>query len=85
MQGYGLTETSPVITSNNRRSPARHGRANRSVTWRSALLRTARSKFRVPGVMLGYYNKEEANRRRSPTDGWFKTGDIGGSTTMGFS
>jgi len=77
MQGYGLTETSPVISSSN---PANVrvgtvGKAIRNVRIRIA----ADGEIEVsgPNVMLGYYHKEQATKDAFTDDGWFRTGDIG--------
>jgi long-chain acyl-CoA synthetase len=75
-QGYGLTETSPVLTSNypqNRVGSS--GRPIANVQIRIAddgeILATG------PCVMQGYYKAPEATRDVLSEDGWFKTGDIG--------
>jgi long-chain acyl-CoA synthetase len=77
VQGYGLTETSPVITVNppedNR--PGYAGRPIRNVEIRTAP--DGEIETRGPNVMLGYYNKPEATRDVFTDDGWFKTGDVG--------
>ncbi|HUR99698.1 MAG TPA: long-chain fatty acid--CoA ligase, partial [Pyrinomonadaceae bacterium] len=84
MQGYGLTETSPVLTSSNP-SELKLGTVGRPI--RNTRLRIA-SDGEVeaigPGVMLGYYNKPEATRDAFTEDGWFRTGDIGEIDDEGF-
>jgi long-chain acyl-CoA synthetase len=84
MQGYGLTETSPVISSNN---PAAIkvgtvGRPIRNVSVRIAP--DGEIEVKGPGVMRGYYHKEDATKRAFTDDGWFRTGDIGHLDEEGF-
>jgi long-chain acyl-CoA synthetase len=77
MQGYGLTETSPVISSNNP-SATRVGTVGRPI--RNVGVRIAADgeiEVKGPGVMLGYYHKPEETRAAFTEDGWFRTGDIG--------
>jgi long-chain acyl-CoA synthetase len=77
MQGYGLTETSPVITSNNPNN-VKLGTVGKPI--RNVRIRIAADgeiEATGPGVMLGYYNKPDATREAFTDDGWFKTGDIG--------
>ncbi len=77
MQGYGLTETSPVISSNNQLN---HRLGTVGKTIRNVEVRLAEDgeiEVSGPNVMLGYYNKPEATQRAFTEDGWFKTGDIG--------
>ncbi|MDQ3041937.1 MAG: long-chain fatty acid--CoA ligase [Acidobacteriota bacterium] len=84
MQGYGLTETSPVITTNTGMH-ARLGTVGKPI--RNVQIRIAEDgEIEVSGanVMLGYYNKPEATRDAFTDDGWFKTGDIGTLDADGF-
>ncbi|HQZ82883.1 MAG TPA: AMP-binding protein, partial [Pyrinomonadaceae bacterium] len=77
MQGYGMTEASPVITAN---SPEfkRIGTVGGPI--RNVKVRIADDgeiEVNSPGVMKGYYNKPEATAEAFTDDGWLRTGDIG--------
>jgi len=84
MQGYGLTETSPVISSSSpdARKVGTVGRPIRNVEVRIAT--DGEIEVRGPGVMKGYYHKPEATRDVFTEDGWFRTGDIGDLDDEGF-
>ncbi len=84
MQGYGLTETSPVISSSNPLGVklGTSGRPIRNVEVRFA--KDGEIEVSGPNVMQGYYNKPEATKDTFTEDGWFKTGDIGEMDGDGF-
>jgi long-chain acyl-CoA synthetase len=77
LQGYGLTETSPVASANPPWSniPASVGLPLPGVEVkigdRNAVM------IKGPNVMMGYWNNEEATRAMIQDDGWLNSGDIG--------
>jgi long-chain acyl-CoA synthetase len=84
VQGYGLTETSPVITASSidQNQVGTVGTPIRNVKVRIAT--DGEIETRGPNVMRGYYNKPEETRAVFTEDGWFKTGDIGTIDADGF-
>lgn len=86
LEGYGLTETSPVIAVNNLEP---NGLIFGSV---GKLLKSVEVKIAADGEILckgpnvtnGYYKNDEATAEVFDNDGFFKTGDIGELTKNGF-
>jgi long-chain acyl-CoA synthetase len=75
-QGYGLTETSPILTSNYPQN--RGGSSGRPIP--NVLIRIAEDGevlAKGPCVMQGYYKSPDATREVIDEEGWFHTGDIG--------
>ncbi len=84
VQGYGLTETSPVIAAG-MLEDNRVGTVGRPI--RNVLVRIAADgeiEVRGPNVMRGYYNKPAETNAVFTEDGWFRTGDIGRLDADGF-
>ena len=75
VQGYGLTESSPVLTANRLEDniPDSVGTALPGVEIRIG--DAGELLARSPGTMLGYWNRPEATRAAIDPDGWLHTGD----------
>jgi long-chain acyl-CoA synthetase len=76
-QGYGLTETAPIVSTN---WPTAHKTATSGKPIPGVEVRIAPDgeiEVRGPSVMVGYYNRPDETRQALSPDGWFHTGDIG--------
>jgi long-chain acyl-CoA synthetase len=84
LEGYGLTETSPVIGLNN---PQKNRIGTVGPVLSNVEIRFAADgelEVRGPSVFPGYWNKPKETAESFTPDGWLKTGDIGNMDADGF-
>lgn len=79
MEGYGLTETSPVVSVNRYESEDRRIGSIGPLIDNVEVKITAEGELWCKGnnIMMGYYKHPELTEEVLTSDGWLKTGDIG--------
>lgn len=83
LQGYGLTETSPVIAVSHPKEGPQFGSVGKPVVGVEVKIDEPNAEgigeilVKGDNVFLKYLNNEEANKKAFTDDGYFKTGDLG--------
>jgi long-chain acyl-CoA synthetase len=84
IEGYGLTESAPVITAN-RLDAYKFGSVGHAIPGVEVRIGPDDEILaRGPNIMMGYWNNEEATKQVIDDEGWLHTGDIGFIDPDGF-
>jgi long-chain acyl-CoA synthetase len=95
LEGYGLSETSPVATFNRVDRPRKPGSIGlpawgvevkivKDNGWLAGIGETGEIAIRGHNVMKGYFRRPDATAEAINADGWFRTGDIGKRDADGY-
>ena len=95
IEGYGLTETSPLVTLNPVDLPAYNGSIGLPVSSTEIMLRDDAGQavalgqpgeicIRGPQVMAGYWQRQDETDKVIDKDGWFASGDVGVMDERGY-
>ena len=95
LEGYGLSETSPVASFNHPDKPNKPGSIGTPIEGVEMKLIDDEGKevpegeigeiaIRGHNIMKGYYNREDATKESIDEDGWFKSGDMGKKDEDGY-
>lgn len=75
-QGYGMTETAPVISTNSPLMGNKIGSVGKLMPDTELRIKDEEIQVKSPSVMLGYYKNQQATKETFD-EGWLKTGDLG--------
>lgn len=83
LEGYGLTETSPILASNTQKH-RRYGTIGRAMP--SVKVKVVKDELYVkgPSIFKSYYKNPTKTKEAFTSDGWFKTGDLVSIDKEGF-
>jgi len=77
IEGYGLTETAPVLAVNDPQVGSIPGCVGKPLPNVQIKIVDGEILAKGPNIMLGYYNMPEETQAVMTEDGWFRTGDLG--------